>query len=291
MEEELLRKLEMRLANGEISEETYKAIKARYEGQERTGPEEFDEEEDQDTDDIAVEVEGKSKTVSLSGASRSKDVNCVYFKSSGSTKITGYLKAEEAKISGATKVEGDAVIGELNCGGSFKVEGKTEAGVLNLSGASKFEGNVTAKQIKSRGASKFESHVEVDEFNSTGALKIENDVNAKTFSASGAFKIEGTLTGHEIMLNPGGDSAVKHIKGGDILVEGGGKGGGLFSMFKKGGLSAETITGDNIYLENTRVKKVEGKDVKIGPGCSVGLVRAKNMKIHGSASVDKKENL
>ncbi len=291
MEEEILRKLEKRLANGEISEDTYKKIKARYEKQEKMSQEEFDDEEDEmESEEIPVDVGGKTKRVSLSGASKSSDVNCGYFSSSGASRIEGYLKADEAKISGATKVEGDAHIGELSSSGSFKVEGTTEAKNMSLSGASKFEGKVKAKQIKSMGSSKFEAPVEVDEFSSSGALKIESDVNAKTFTATGAFKIEGTLKAHEIMLKPGGDCNIKHIKGGDVLVESG-AGSGLFSMFKKGTLTVETITGDKIYLENTRAKTVEGDEVKIGPGCKVGTVRGKNVKVHESASVDKKENL
>ncbi len=291
MEDKILRKLEERLANGEISEDTYKKIKARHEKQEKMTQEEFDDEEDEmDSEEIPVDVGGKTKRVSLSGASKSSDVNCEYFSSSGASKIEGYLKADEAKISGATKIEGDANVGELSSSGSFKVVGTTEAKKMSLSGASKFEGKVKAEHIKSMGSSKFEADIEVDEFSSSGALKIMRDINAKTFTATGAFRIEGTLKAHEVMLKPGGDCYVKHIKGGDILVESSG-GSGLFSMFKKGKLEAEKITGDNIYLENTMAKTVEGKDVKIGPGCKVGTVRGKNVKVHESASVDNKENL
>ncbi len=290
MEDKILRKLEERLANGEISEETYKTIKARYEKQERMKQDEFeDEDDDVETDEIPIETEGKTKRVNLSGASKTADVNCQYFSASGASKVEGYLKADEAKVSGATKVVGDAKIGNLDVRGSFKVEGKTEANTMELSGASKFVGPVKAKQIKSRGSSKFEAHIDAEEFSSSGALKIVSDVDSKTFTATGAFKIEGTLNGHEIMLKPGGDSSVTHIKGGDILVESGG--GGLFSMFNKGKLEAKTIIGDKIYLENTIADEVEGEDVKIGPGCKVRLVRGKNVKVHGSASVEKREQL
>ncbi|MFW6141728.1 MAG: polymer-forming cytoskeletal protein [Candidatus Saliniplasma sp.] len=289
MDEEILRKLDKRLADGDISEDTYKKIKARYEKKETIDQDEFDDEEEIETDEETIDTKGKAKKVSLSGASKASDINCQSFSSSGASKVEGYLKADTARISGATKVEGDAFLGELVSSGSFKVEGNTEADEMELSGASKFEGNVKTKKIKSKGSSKFEGDVEADEFSSFGALKMESSVTAKTFTASGAFKIEDTLKADEIMLKPGGDCSINHIKGGDILVESGGS--GIFSMFKKGTLKSKDINGDKIYLENTRAEIVEGDEVKIGPGCKIDKVKAKNLKVHESSSVGSKQEL
>jgi len=289
MDEEMLRKLEKRLADGEISEDTYKKIKSRYEAQESLDEEEFEDDEEIETDDEPIETEGKTKKVSLTGASKAADVNCVSFSASGASKVEGYLKAEHAKISGATKVEGDALLGDLVSSGSFKVEGRTEADQMELSGASKFEGNVKAKKIKSNGSSKFETDVDVDDFSSSGAMKMEMNVTAKSFTASGAFKILGTLEAQEIILKPGGDCSIKHVKGGDVLVERGGS--GFFSMFKKGTLKCESIIGDKIYLENTRAENVEGDEVRIGPGCKIDKVKAKNLKVHESSTVGSKIKL
>lgn len=288
MDEETLKKLEKRLADGEISEETYKKIKARYEEEESVEEEEFEDEDDEEIemDEEPVDTEGKTKNVSLSGASKAADVNCHSFSSSGASKIEGYLKADEARISGATKVEGDAFLGELFSSGSLKVKGETEADSMELSGAGRFKGIVRAKKIKSNGSSKFESNIEADEFKSSGALKIEKNITGKKFKASGSFKIEGTLEAQEIMLKPGGNCSITHIEGGDVLVESGGS--GLFSMFKKGALKSKSITGERIYLENTTAEKVEGEEVKIGPGCKIDKVKAKDLKVHESSSVGSK---
>lgn len=41
-------------------------------------------------------------------------------------------------------------------------------------------------------------------------------------------------------------------------------------------LSAESIEGDEIYLENTNARVVRGNNVTIGPGCEIELVEFKN---------------
>jgi hypothetical protein len=52
------------------------------------------------------------------------------------------------------------------------------------------------------------------------------------------------------------------------------------------GLAAETIEGDNVYLENATVKVVRGGDVNIGPGCLIGAVEyKKNFHKDGSSTV------
>ncbi len=148
MDEEMLKKLEERLANGEISEDTYKKIKTRYESEEKLEEEELEGEVDDDMDDIpgkVTETGKRTKNIRLTGASKISDCDCEYFSSSGASKVEGHLKADEAKISGATKVEGDLLVKKLGSNGSIKVEGKTEAEFMDLSGASKFEG--TARSI------------------------------------------------------------------------------------------------------------------------------------------------
>ncbi len=291
MDEEMLKKLEERLANGEISEDTYLKIKSRYEAKESFKEEELEDDMEDDMDEIEGEaVETVTKNVRLTGARKIKECNCEYFSSSGASKVEGNLRAREAKISGSTKIEGDLVVKKLNTGGSIKVEGKTEAGYMDLSGASKFEGAVKADRIESSGATKFESDIVVDEMETSGAFKAVQNILARTFKGSGAFAVEGTLTGSEIILKPGADCRVGHIKGGDVLVEAGG-GGGFLSFVKKGKLTAKSIKGDNIYLEATTVDLVEGNVVKIGPGCKVGTVRGKDIKVHESASVKNREQL
>jgi len=294
MDKEILDKLHERLANGEISEETYKEIKARYEKQEQVEAEEPDEEfeefEEVEEKKEVGEKESKTKRIKLSGASAIEECNCVYFSSSGASKVKGNMRADEANISGATKVQGNADVGELDSSGSLKVMGKTKAKKMDLSGASKFMKKVKTDKLSSSGSTKFMDDLEGKRITVSGAFKAEKNIKSGTFKASGVFDIKGTLEGEEIMLKPGGSSChIGKIKGGDILVESGG--GGLFSFGRGGSLKVEEITGDEIYLENTTAKLVKGKNVKIGPGCSIDKLVAEEMKIHESSSVKEKKQL
>lgn len=41
-------------------------------------------------------------------------------------------------------------------------------------------------------------------------------------------------------------------------------------------LIADVIEGDRVYLENTEAAVVRGKEVIIGPGCSIGTIEYEN---------------
>ncbi|MFW6196490.1 MAG: hypothetical protein ACOC5D_04055 [Thermoplasmatota archaeon] len=298
MDKEILKKLDERLAKGEISEELYKEIKARYEGKDE---EVEDEEIEGLEEEVELEIEeekkeGKSKEkkqkrVSISGVSRIEGCNCETFRAAGASKVEGDLRADDADISGATKVSGNAYLGTLDSSGSFKIDGNTEARSLDLSGATKFGGKVKADKIDSSGSTKFQGDVEAKDFDGSGSFKAESNITSDTFKASGSFKINGTLKGEEIQLNPAGSCKISKIKGGDIIVEAGSSGIFSFSFGGSGSLTCDEIIGNDIYLENTKCELIEGNKVKIGPGCKVDTVRAKKLKVHESASVKNKEKI
>ncbi len=299
MDKEILKKLDERLAKGEISEELYNEIKARYEGEEEEEIE--DEEIEELEEEVEYEIEEekeekkpekrKQKRVSISGVSKIDGCNCEIFRAAGASKVDGDLRADDADISGSTKVSGNAYVGTLDSSGSCKIEGDTEAKSLDLSGATKFGGKVKADKIDSSGSTKFQDDVDVKDFDSSGSFKSESNITADIFNASGAFKIGGTLKAEEIQLNPAGSCKISKIEGGDIIVEAGSSGIFSFSFGGSGSLTCDKITGNEIYLENTKCDLVEGDKVKIGPGCKVDTVKAKKLKVHESASVKNKEKI
>lgn len=294
---DILKKLDKRLAEGEISEELYNEIVSRYEG-EGEGKAQEEEEMDMDMemdmeieDDTGVKSEDrheekeetvvnkeepkkeKTKRVSLSGASKVEGCNCEIFRAAGASKVDGDLRADDADVSGATKIDGDLYVNRLDSSGSLKVNGKTEGDELDLSGASKFKKNVA-----------------VDNIDFSGSFKVDGSVKCDTIDGSGSTDITDTLRGEEIRLYVSGKSKIRDIKGGDIAIESGGS-RFLFGLKKSGSLDAESITGDEIYLENTKAKKVSGDKVRIGPGCKIENVKAKELKIHESAKVENKKGL
>lgn len=229
----------------------------------------------------------KGKKIKIAGSATLTDVDCEYFKSSGSVKVEGNLKADRAKISGSTKVKGDGFVGNLHTSGSFKIHGKTGAENIKVSGSAKFGGDVTAKgKIRVSGSSKFEGNVKAKEVRGSGSFKTKKNVTADKVILTGSFGISDTLKADEINLRFKNKSSVKHIRGGDVLIERGKS--GLFS-FSKSSLTVKTIKGENIDLEGTKAELVEGETVKIGPGSHIKKVKAKEIDIHEDATVEEKE--
>lgn len=277
MDEEMLKKLDERLAEGEISEELYNEIISRYEKDDKDNDEVIEQIEETveqaTTKATKEEIPEKTERVSVSGASKIDGCNCEEFRASGASKVNGDLRADDADISGATKVDGNAYFGTLDSSGSLKIMGKSEGKKLDLSGASKFEDDIIVENIES-----------------SGSLKVKGDVDCDSINAKGAIKIYGTLKG-DVSLKLSGNSKIDRIEGGEVLVESGGSGFSIFGFGKSGKLDTESISGNNIYLENTKAKIVTGNEVVIGSGCKVETVKAKSLKVHESASVENKMNL
>jgi len=278
--DKILKRLDERLAKGEISEDLYKEIVSRYEDDEDVElGEDISEDMDEEIEEIDEEKktkveEEKTERVSISGASKIEGCNCEIFRAAGASKVNGDLRADDADVSGATKINGNAYFGKLDSSGALKVRGKSEGKKLDLSGSSKFEDRVDVKSI-----------------DSSGSFSVKGDVNCTNMDISGNVKIQGILTGEEIMLNNSGKSKINKIKGGDVLVESGGSGFLPFGFGRSGSLEVESISGDDISLENTKAKKVTGNKVIIGRGCKIKNVEAKELKIHESAKVENKKTL
>src|SRR5881396_1208669 len=160
---DILRKLEERLARGEINERTYLEIKARYESE----PEEPDELGDaempnvdfgatigsavaQATADVSraagdavravgeamhamdfagigTKLSDESIKIVGSGVVSGNPVKTVEFKSAGSARVQGPLIAEVARVAGACNFEGDVQVEEFRAAGSVRIAGNLKA--------------------------------------------------------------------------------------------------------------------------------------------------------------------
>ncbi len=277
MDDEMLKKLDERLAKGEISEDLYNEIISRYEREDKDIDDDVEKiektVEQATTEETEEEIPEKTKRVSISGSSKIDGCNCEEFRASGASKVNGDLRADDADVSGATKVDGNACFGTLDSSGSLKIMGKSEGKKLDLSGASKFEDDIIVENIES-----------------SGSLKVKGNVDCDSISVKGSIKISGKLKG-DVSLKLSGNSKIERIEGGEVLVESGGSRFSIFGFGKSGKLDTESISGNNIYLENTKAKIVSGNEVVIGSGCKVETVKAKSLKVHESASVENKKNL
>jgi cytoskeletal protein CcmA (bactofilin family) len=208
---------------------------------------------------------GKYNEVRISGSAKIEgDIECSYYKCSGSSTAKGNVKAKIVGISGNTKIEGNLDTEEIT-----------------VSGSSHILGNFIAKKVKISGSSEIGGNLHTDDIKISGSTSIDGDCEAENFHAKGNFNIGGLLNAGniEIEIEMYGRCRVKDIGGENINVK---LGAGhifmrminFFSNDER--LVTGVIEGDDIYLENTDAKMVRGNNVTIGPNCNIETVEYRN---------------
>jgi len=300
---DILRKLEERLARGEINEKTYLEIKARYES-EPDEPEDLGESTLPDLGlgatignavaqataeasrvageatrfvgdtmraiDFTGVVSGRSAKLSDesikivgSGVVRGNPIRTVEFKSAGSARVQGTLIAEVAKVAGSCVFEGDVEVEQFRSAGSVHILGNLKAESVEASGALQVDGSVHAEQISSG-----------------GLLHVKGAVESEQFQSGGSIRLEGGLKAEEIRIDLGGGSKVSTMEGESIQVK---ATGGFFRV--RGDLTADRINGENVELEATTAQLVKGENVIVGPLCKIDTVEASKLVVHESSEV------
>lgn len=314
---DILRKLEERLARGEINEKTYLEIKARYDAE----PEEPEEELGEvnlpladlgatigatvasaaagasmaageavrvvgeamrgiDFSGIGTRLSNEAIKIVGSGVVSGNPVKTVEFVAAGSARVQGPLQAESAHVSGSCAFEGDVHVEEFHCSGSARIAGKLTAENVESSGSLQVDGNIEAEDISVSGALQVKGSVTAEDFHSSGSVRVEGPLTAEDFHSSGSVRIEGGLTAEDVMIDLGGDSRIATIVANDIRVK---ATGGFFRI--RGDLSADRIEGTDVELEATTAAFVKGEEVTIGPHCKIDVVEAHELRVHQSSEV------
>jgi cytoskeletal protein CcmA (bactofilin family) len=205
---------------------------------------------------------GKYNEVIISGSGKiNGDIECVEFKTSGSSKVIGNLKAETIRISGSARIEGNVEAKEIKVSGSTHITGEVKSELLKVSGSTHIEGSLCGEEISIM-----------------GSVNIDKNCEAESFKASGNFKIQGLLNAGQVKIFIGGYCSVQEIGCEHIEVRANPVDGFFIKkiidkMFNsRGELTTELIEGDEIYLENTSAKIVRGNNVTIGESCTIGLI-------------------
>ncbi len=313
--EELLRRLEERLARGEISEKTYLDIKARYDtipeepspppppSGPRHGPGRDLEATIEQTIESAMQQVGRvlEGTVGPEFEARMEDMGKrleVAFSKIGPRVEAG---GRTVIIRGSGVVSGNTTVDEFRCSGSGRVSGDLHAGEVHISGACKIDGACEAKEFHTSGSANVAGDLRADEINVSGSLAVGGDirgggspglganevnvaggltvggrVETQEFTSRGRFEIGGGLEAQEVSVRLAGTSRVPSIKGQEIDVRRG---------QRNGELEAETIEGDEVYLEATRAHLVKGREVRIGPFCTIDRAEAGELEIHEMSTV------
>jgi len=297
---DILRKLEERLARGEINERTYLEIKARYDSE----PEELEEELGDaglpnadfgasigkvvaqataeasraageaaravgeamravDFTGINTKLSDEAIKIVGSGVVTGNPVRTVEFKSAGSARVQGSLIAEVARIAGACNFEGDVQVEEFRSAGSVRIAGTLKAETVEASGSLQVDGSIEAEEVSS-----------------SGSLQVKGAVGAESFRSSGSVRIDGGLKAEDVEIDLGGTSKIPTIEGESIQVK---ATGGFFRV--RGDLTADRIEGVDVELEATTATSVKGEDVTIGPHCKIDVVEARELTVHQSSEV------
>jgi len=291
---DILRRLEERLARGEISEKTYLEIKARYEAE----PEEVPEESAEvslgeaiaritteatrmagaaaeeairavDFSGMGVRLSDEAIKIAGSGVVSGNPVRTRMFKAAGSARVQGNLEADEAKVAGACSIEGDCRSKEFRSSGSTKIAG-----------------SLRADEVEASGSLQVEKDIEAKEFVASGRLDVGGNVRAEEFRASGSVRIQGELTAEEVDIELGGSSNITTIRAQEIDVK---ATGGFWRG--RGDLTSRRIEGQEVTLEATEADFVKGQEVHIGPHCRIGVVEAQELIVHESSEVKERRVL
>jgi cytoskeletal protein CcmA (bactofilin family) len=313
---DILRKLEERLARGEISEKTYLEIKGRYESE----PEEPEEVGDigppltdlgaqigaavaqataqatqaagnaaqvvgeamrgVDFSGMGTRLSEESIKIVGSGSVSGNPVKTVAFQSAGSARVQGPLVAETARVAGSCLFEGDVTVEDFRSAGSHRIAGSLKAESVEASGSLEVVGTIEAEEISSSGSLHAQGSVRAERIRSGGRFHVEGGVVTEQFRSGGAVRIDGGLKAEDIDIDLGGSSKIPTIEGEVILVK---ATGGFFRV--RGDLIADRIEGETIELEATTADLVKGQDVTIGPHCRIDVVEAQNLTVHQSSEV------
>ena len=228
---------------------------------------------------------GEYKNVSISGSGRLQGlVKCESFYTAGSSQGEDIECAECFEVSGSSSFSGGiaaefvGVSGSLSCG-SISSEGEVE-----ISGSASCGENI-----------------ECDILSVYGLINVEGSVKAERARVNGVINCKGTLNAEIIDIRLERKMDIGDIRGCKISIitqkiKKFGENLPIISRFIKkinGKVCVKgSIEGDEITLENVICPTVEGRIVKIGAGCEIGLVQyGEEIEISDDARVERVEKL
>lgn len=251
--------------------------------------------------DGSVGVGGLYNEVKINDNSKiDGDINCILLKCSDGSTINGNIEAQDVCINDGSYVAGNISSKDIKIKDSSRVNGSIKTITAKINDGSKvygdinaedtiirdgtiIDGNVTSKTIHAHDGSKITGNVKGEEIKINDSVKIGKDCECEKFTGSDSFQIGGLLNAEEISITLDGNCSIKEIGGNNISVRIP-KNLNSMSVFGIGiiranigigYLTADTIEGDTIYLENTNAKIVRGSNITIGNYCSIGRVEYK----------------
>ena len=201
------------------------------------------------------------------------DVDAIAIRVNGAGTNNGRVKAQSVTVNGTASFNGEVQANEFTVNGDATVRDGGGFGRLMVKGNLSVGGSVAAHEIDLR-----------------GFLRIGGDCQSEAVTGEGGFTVAGLLNAGNIDVIVQSPSSAREIGGERIVIRQPASGlssfTGLMTVFAEKRLTAETIEGDVVWLENTTAKVVRGKNVTVGMGCVVDLVEyAENYTPAGTAQV------
>ncbi|KIL37348.1 hypothetical protein SD71_01325 [Cohnella kolymensis] len=184
-----------------------------------------------------------------------------------------------AKIDGIGKLDGDVICSEFIVNGKAEVHGNVKASTAEINGTAVVQGNLHSERLRTQGKTIVNGDLIGDRIDITGLLSVAGKCEAERFNANGKLQME-MLNAGNIQITLHGNSSITEIGGELIKIR---REPGIdFAKWLKvlpialgNKLTAQTIEGDDVYVECITAEVVRGTNVAIGPGCEIGLVEYK----------------
>ncbi len=267
----LIKALDIRLRNEELSQEEYDNLKAKYEAK-------LNEEIH------LVREKSILKNLSYIRISGSGKITDSYIKISGSGRIDGWrggsikisgsgkISSDEIKVSGSALLPGDLETHTLKASGSIKVDGPLETTIFTSSGSCKIKGYLIAhEKLTISGSGKIEADVRGGHVVSRGSLKVAGAVLCVSAELNGSYFIKNNVECQDSFTSELDSECTIE---GDLLCSGDVR---IERSKRRGQLQVEQILAEgDVYLEGVTARYVSGKTVELGPDCQVEKVEEKN---------------
>lgn len=232
--------------------------------------------------------------VKLSGGCKiNGDMDCNFMKTSGSCNVKGNITAKQILTSGSFNQTGNTDTEIFKSSGSSKIDGNLKGDEITISGGGNVCGDISVSKLNISGGFKTGGKILGKEINLSGGIKIEKDCEADKFFSKGSFNIGGTLNADEINIIIYDHCSAEEIVGQNIDIRYSSDiSSSIFHIIKgmfsnsSGGLTVQTIEGDNIYIENTTAKIVRGNKITIGDNCNIEKVEYKDsLDVTGNSQI------
>lgn len=192
------------------------------------------------------------------------------------------------RITGDAAFAGDVTCDKLTLTGTVRVKGNLAYSAMTFTGAAEVHGSLRGGSIRGFGELLAAGDFRAETLRLSGHLDVSGSVEADRIDLRGGLTAKAMVNADEVTIRLYAPSAAKEVVGEQVSIRRsrGMMLKGLFQPGKLGGMAAELIEGDRVYLEHTRAAVVRGNAVKLGPGCDIGRVEYRGtLEKHAKSTV------